>query len=265
MLTAATRTITPIADPGLGPALGEALPDRLHVVRHRDRRQGDHDHVVDQDRPAGDEADQLVEGVARHRRRAAALAEHRPALDVGQRRQHEQRGRRRGRSAASAPARARRRARARSRSRSRPPRRRSRRASGTPSQRRITASSRDPRRQVVAPAAERHEEDPEDDAGRERPAAVGEGDDHDRRAEAEDDRREQPGDAAVDLVWAGGHRRDSRLGAPVDGTDRSVPARRPAGLACAALVRLRRDDHPAGARREHGSGSPACTAAAPLR
>jgi hypothetical protein len=54
-------------------------------VRHRDRRQGDHDHVVDQDRPACDEADELVERVPGEAGRAAALAEHRLALDVGER------------------------------------------------------------------------------------------------------------------------------------------------------------------------------------
>ena len=76
------------ADLPAGP--GEAAPDRLQVVRDRDRRQGDHDQVVDQDRPAGDEGDQLVEGVAGEGRGAAALAEHRAALDVAERGQAEQ-------------------------------------------------------------------------------------------------------------------------------------------------------------------------------
>ncbi len=70
-----------------GPA-GEGARERVEVVRDGDRREGDHDHVVDQDRPPGDEADQLVEGVAGERVGAAALAEHRPALDVGHRRDH---------------------------------------------------------------------------------------------------------------------------------------------------------------------------------
>jgi hypothetical protein len=53
-------------------------------------RQGDDDQVVDQDRPAGDEGDQLVEGVAGEGRGAAALAEHGAALDVAERGQPEQ-------------------------------------------------------------------------------------------------------------------------------------------------------------------------------
>ena len=69
-------------DADLPAGLGEVGRDRLQVVRHRDRRQGDDDQVVDQDRPAGDEGDQLVEGVAGEARGAAALAQHRPALDV---------------------------------------------------------------------------------------------------------------------------------------------------------------------------------------
>ena len=77
-------------DRDLRPAVREAAPDRAQVVGHRDRRQGDDDDVVDQDRPAGDEADQLVERVARERRRAAALEEHRAALDVAERGEHEQ-------------------------------------------------------------------------------------------------------------------------------------------------------------------------------
>jgi hypothetical protein len=62
-------------------------------MRHADRRRRDHDQVIDQNRPAGDEADQLVERVAGERRRAAPLPEHRPALDVGERgdREHQPR------------------------------------------------------------------------------------------------------------------------------------------------------------------------------
>src|SRR5438552_1966500 len=54
-------------DGDLRPPVREAAPDRAQVMRHRDRRQGDDDDVVDQDRPAGDEADQLVERVAGER------------------------------------------------------------------------------------------------------------------------------------------------------------------------------------------------------
>ena len=77
-------------DDDFGAFVVEAAPDRHQVVRHADRRQGDHDQVVEQDRPGGDEGDELVEGVAGEGRGAAALAEHRPALDVGERRQPEE-------------------------------------------------------------------------------------------------------------------------------------------------------------------------------
>ena len=90
MLSTQTATITAAAIADLPARPGEVARDRLQVVRHRDRRQGDHDQVVDQDRPAGDEGDQLVEGVAGEGRGAAALAEHRPALDVGERGQAEE-------------------------------------------------------------------------------------------------------------------------------------------------------------------------------
>ena len=77
----------------LRPPVREAVPDRAHVVRHRDGRQRDDDDVVDQDRPAGDEADQLVERVARERRGSAPLSEHRAALEVAERGEHEQEAR----------------------------------------------------------------------------------------------------------------------------------------------------------------------------
>jgi hypothetical protein len=51
-------------DADLPAGIGEGARDRLQVVRDRDSRQGEDDQVVDQDRPAGDESDQLVEGVA---------------------------------------------------------------------------------------------------------------------------------------------------------------------------------------------------------
>ena len=52
------------ADSDLPTRLVEAAVERLQVMRNRERRQGEDDQVVDQDRPAGDEGDQLVEGVA---------------------------------------------------------------------------------------------------------------------------------------------------------------------------------------------------------
>ena len=70
-------------------APAERPGDRRQVVRDRDRRRCDHDQVVDQDRPARDEADQLVERVAGEGRRAAPLPEHRAPLDVGERGERE--------------------------------------------------------------------------------------------------------------------------------------------------------------------------------
>ncbi len=80
-------------DADLPAGLAEAGGDRLKVVGNRERRQGDHDQVVDQDRPAGDEGDQLVEGVTGEGRGAAALAEHRPALNVAERGQAKEQAR----------------------------------------------------------------------------------------------------------------------------------------------------------------------------
>ena len=117
-------------DADLQAGLAEAGGDRLQVVGNRDRRQGDHDQVVDQDRPAGDEGDQLVEGVAGEGGGAAALAEHRAALDVAERGEGEEHAGGEEDQRREAEAAGRRRPRARSRSRSRPPSRRRRRARG---------------------------------------------------------------------------------------------------------------------------------------
>src|ERR1700721_1487742 len=51
---------------------------------------GDQDHVVEQHRRGGDEADELVEGVAREDGRARALGVHLRPLEVGHRRQGEE-------------------------------------------------------------------------------------------------------------------------------------------------------------------------------
>ena len=77
-------------DADLPARLGEVVGDRLQVVGNRDRRQRGDDQVVDQDRPAGDEGDQLVEGVAGEAGGAAPLADHRATLDVAERGQHEE-------------------------------------------------------------------------------------------------------------------------------------------------------------------------------
>ena len=70
-------------------AVAEVAPEHLQVLRRRERRDRDQDHVVEQDRPARDEADELVEGVAGEDRRAAAVLVQRGALDVGHRGQRE--------------------------------------------------------------------------------------------------------------------------------------------------------------------------------
>ncbi len=63
---------------------------RGQVVRNRKDRQGDHDQVVEQDHPARDEGDQLVERMARKRGGPAPLAQHRPTLEVCEHGQHEE-------------------------------------------------------------------------------------------------------------------------------------------------------------------------------
>ena len=55
---------------------GQVLSDRPEdgqVVGHEEGRDGDRDDVVEHQRPAGAEADELVEGAAREARRAAGL------------------------------------------------------------------------------------------------------------------------------------------------------------------------------------------------
>ena len=74
----------------LGAAVPEVAPEGGHVVRRRERGDRDQDDVVEQDRPAGDEADELVEAVAGKDRRARPLGMQRGALDVGHRRQGEE-------------------------------------------------------------------------------------------------------------------------------------------------------------------------------
>ena len=64
-----------------------ALPE---VVRHEERRQRDHDHVVEEERPAGQEAERVVERAAHEGRCAAGLGERGGALRVGERDQEEE-------------------------------------------------------------------------------------------------------------------------------------------------------------------------------
>ena len=60
------------------------------VVRHEERRDGDREDVVEAQRPAGEERDDIVEGMARERRGPARFGEHRGALGVRFRCQREQ-------------------------------------------------------------------------------------------------------------------------------------------------------------------------------
>ena len=55
------------------------------VVRQEQRRQRDHDQVVEEERPAGDEADEVVEGTSRERLGAARLGDRGGALRVRER------------------------------------------------------------------------------------------------------------------------------------------------------------------------------------
>ena len=60
----------------------EGRPEDGQVVGHEEGRDGDGDDVVEHQRPAGAEADELVEGPAREARRAARLGHHRRRLGV---------------------------------------------------------------------------------------------------------------------------------------------------------------------------------------
>ena len=65
-------------------------PERgAEVVRHEQRRQRDHDHVVEEERPAGDEAGEVVERLPDEGGGAAGLADRGRALDVRERDDHE--------------------------------------------------------------------------------------------------------------------------------------------------------------------------------
>ena len=64
----------------------EPRPEHGQVVRDEEGRDRDRDDVVEHLAPAREEADQLVEGVAREARRAAGLGEHHGRLGVGRRR-----------------------------------------------------------------------------------------------------------------------------------------------------------------------------------
>ena len=90
MFSQASSAITirpPITSPG-GWVSGR--PERAQVVGHEEGRDRDREDVVEAERPAGEERDQLVERVAGEARGPARLGEHRRALGVrlgGQREQ----------------------------------------------------------------------------------------------------------------------------------------------------------------------------------
>ena len=74
-------------------AVAERIREHAQVLRGRVGRDGDQDDVVEQDRPARDEAHELVERVAGEHARAAPVLVQRGSLDVGHRRDREhQRG-----------------------------------------------------------------------------------------------------------------------------------------------------------------------------
>ena len=76
----------------LGP-VAQRMPEHAQVLGRRVGGDGDQDRVVQQDRPTGDEADELVERVSREHGRSTAILVQGRALDVGERgEREEQRG-----------------------------------------------------------------------------------------------------------------------------------------------------------------------------
>ena len=77
--------------------VGRAVRDRVppdcvpQVVRHEQARQRDHDHVVEKERPPGQEAELVVERAAHEGRRASGLGERGGPLRVGERDHEEER------------------------------------------------------------------------------------------------------------------------------------------------------------------------------
>ena len=58
---------------------------RADVMGHEERREGDDDQVVEEERPAGDEPDEVVEGAAGERLRPTHLRDRSRSLGVGER------------------------------------------------------------------------------------------------------------------------------------------------------------------------------------
>ncbi len=86
MLSTARATITHRAADDVARAVPQRLPEHGQVMGHEVGRDRDRDHVVEHLPPGGDEADQLVEGVAGEARGAAGLGEHHRRLGIGGRR-----------------------------------------------------------------------------------------------------------------------------------------------------------------------------------
>jgi hypothetical protein len=63
------------------------------VVRQEERREGDHDQVVEEQRPTGHEPEQVVERASHERRRAAGLGDRGRSLRVRQRDEEEEHAR----------------------------------------------------------------------------------------------------------------------------------------------------------------------------
>ena len=83
MLSAARATISDRAADDVAGAVPEPGPEDGQVVGHEEGRDRDRDRVVEHLAPGGDEADQLVEGVAGEAGGAAGLRVHHGRLGVG--------------------------------------------------------------------------------------------------------------------------------------------------------------------------------------
>ena len=89
---AATRAITTTRDDHVPRVAVERrnLQRPREVVRQEERRQGDHDHVVEEERPPGHETGEVVRRATHERRRATRLGQRGRPLRVGQRDDQEQ-------------------------------------------------------------------------------------------------------------------------------------------------------------------------------
>jgi hypothetical protein len=80
MLPSTTNAMNASASSSASRVMPQRMPEHAQVLGRREGGDGDQDDVVEQDRPAGDEADELVERVASEHRRAAPILMQRGAL-----------------------------------------------------------------------------------------------------------------------------------------------------------------------------------------